>query len=285
VSLPAVQRQLSYYYNVPESAVSLAVIANTNVCVDVNGESSCTDDAYSVQVLVSPTLSAPLETLEERYSLASDTLETPQPLVLELPFQLDNVFYFTETGVDDFYVEMDLVGNSGFPLEDAQVSDASAFLAQHLSAFFAVDASRVNLELIPPRFPMQSNASSVRVTIACDEVQLGPLLDRGGELTSTATVLIPPQGIAGMANAVQTVLDGQMVNGQFVQCITNFGVYEQTCKCKTGYQVSATGSAFRVRRGRTAQHRTAQQSACRAAQARFPRVTSGMHPVPCEFEF
>ena len=78
----------------------------------------------------------------------SETVQTPQPLVLELPFELDNVFYFTDNGVNDLYVEMELVVRDGAFLDDAQVAQVDETLTWHLNKFFGVDTSRVHFVLV-----------------------------------------------------------------------------------------------------------------------------------------
>jgi hypothetical protein len=236
-SLPDLVRQLSWFYNVPESDVSV-VVANASVCVEVNGTETCFEEAYTVQVLVSPNAQVSTADLQARYSLMSATVETPEPLVLALPFLLDNIFYFTDTGVDDFYVEMELLDRDGAFLDDVHVAEAGEALTSHLAEFFGVDVSRVHFATIAPRFPMLSNASSVRVWIDTGEEQLAQLMQRGSELTATPTVLVQPHTLDGLDNAALNVIEGQMVDGQFLQCQPNFIVDAQVCKCKRGYRLS-----------------------------------------------
>ena len=237
-SLPALVRQLSWFYNVPESDVSVVVSANASVCVDVNATETCFEGVYTVQVVVASNAMVSTEDLQVKYSLMSETVETPEPLVLNLPFALDNIFYFTDSIVSDFYVEMELVGSDGMFLDDTQVAQSEETLTRHLAEFFGVDASLVHFETIAPRFPMLSNASSVRVRIDSDAEQVAELLQRGSQLTGTATVLVQPYTLEGLDNAVQNVIEGQMVDGQFVQCPANFIVDAQACKCKRGYRLS-----------------------------------------------
>ena len=236
-SLPALVRQLSWFYNVPEADVSV-VVANASVCVDFNATETCFGEAYTVQVLVASNAMVSTEALQARYSLMSATVETPEPLVLNLPFELDNIFYFTDTGANDFYVEMELVGSDGMFLDEAQVAESQETLTRHLAEFFGVDASLVHFETIPPRYPMLNNASNVRVWIDSDEEQVAELLQRGSQLTGTATVIVQPYELQGLDDVVQNVIQGQMVDGQFVQCQPNFIVDAQVCKCKRGYRLS-----------------------------------------------
>lgn len=237
-SLPALVQQLSWFYNVPEADVSVVVAANASVCVDLNGTDTCFEEAYTVQVLVASNAMVSTQDLLARYSLMSETVETPEPLVLDLPFELDNIFYFTDAGANDFYVEMELVGSDGMFLDDAQVAQSADTLTRHLAEFFGVDASLINFETIAPRFPMLNNATNVRVWIDSDEEQVAELLQRGSQLTGTATVIVQPYELEGLDNAVQNVIQGQMVDGQFVQCQPNFIVDAQACKCKRGYRLS-----------------------------------------------
>ena len=236
-SLPDLVRQLSWFYNVPESDVSV-VVANASVCADVNGTNTCFDGVYTVQVLVASSALVSTADLQARFSRMSATVETPEPLVLELPFVLDNIFYFTDTGVSDFYVEMELADSDGAFLDESQVLQAGEALTSHLAEFFGVDASRVHFETTAPRFPMLSNVSSVRVWIDTGEGELAQLLQRGSQLTERPTVLVQPYALEGLDNAVQNVIEGQMVDGQFVQCPPNFIVDAQVCKCKPGYRLS-----------------------------------------------
>jgi hypothetical protein len=133
---------------------------------------------YTVEVLIQASAMLSTENLQAKYLVMSPTVETPQPLVLDLPFELDNVFYFTNSGVDDFYVEMELLGSDGMFLDDAQVAQADEALTWHLAEYFGVDASNVHFETIAPRFPMLNNASNVRVWIESDEEKLPVLLER-----------------------------------------------------------------------------------------------------------
>ena len=171
-SLQAVIRQLSWFYNVPEYDVSVVVTANASACVDFNGTETCFGEVYTVQVFVASNALVSTQNLQAKYSVMSEIVETPEPLVLNLPFELDNIFYFTNTGVDDFYVEMELVDIDGIFLDDAQVAQADETLTWHLAEFFGVDASLVHFETIAPRYPMLNNASNVRVWIDCTEAQL-----------------------------------------------------------------------------------------------------------------
>jgi len=237
-SLPALVRQLSWFYNVPESDVRVVVTANATVCVDVNGTHTCFHPVYTVQVLVLSSATVSTTDLQDRFSRMSATVETPEPLVLELPFELDNIFYFTDTGVDDFYVVMELVDSDGTFLDEDEVVNAGEELTSHLAEFFDVDVSRVHFETIPPRFPMLSNASSVRVWIDTEEDELERLMQRGSHLTERPTVIVQPYALDGLDNAVPNVIEGQMVDGQFLQCPPNFIVVALVCKCKRGYRLS-----------------------------------------------
>ena len=237
-SLPALQQQLSVYYNVPQSSISLSVIPNTTACRTVNATVKCTNNTYSVSVIIAPTIAVSLANLQQKYSVASDTLTAPRALVLQLPFELDNVFYYSPSGISDFYIETELYDLAGAPLSNTQIAQSVELLSWQLGEFFAVDVSRVHLSVIPPRYPMFSNASSVHVSFDCDAAQLPGLLLRASELTSTAAVVLPQRAIAGLANAVQAEIFGQMVDGQFVQCAPNFIVDAQVCKCKRGYRLS-----------------------------------------------
>ena len=237
-SLPALVRQLSWFYNVPESDVRVVVTANATVCVDVNGTHTCFHPVYTVQVLVMSSATVSTTELQDRFSRMSPTVETPEPLVLELPFELDNIFYCTDTGVDDFCVVMELVHSNGTFLDEDEVVNAGEELTSHLAEFFDVDVSRVHFETIAPRFPMLSNASSVRVWIDTEEDELEQLLRRGSHLTERPTVLVQPYALDGLDNAVPNVIEGQMVDGQFLQCPPNFIVDALVCKCKRGYRLS-----------------------------------------------
>jgi hypothetical protein len=117
-SLQAIITQLSWFYNVPEYDVSVAITANASACVDLNGTSTYFDEVYTVQVFVEASAKVSTQTLQDKYRGMPATVETPQPLVLTLPFELENIYYFTDTGVDDFYVEVELVDRDGFFLED-----------------------------------------------------------------------------------------------------------------------------------------------------------------------
>ena len=238
-AMPALLRQLSWFYNVPAYDISVVVTANASACVDFNATSTCFDEIYSVQVFVGANTMVSTENLQARYLVMSETVETPIPLVLELPFELDNVFYFTDTGVSDFYVEMELVESDGLFLSDTQVAQADETLTWHLADFFGVDASRVHFETIAPRFPMLNNASNVRVWLEVAAGELPGLLQRASQLVGKATLLVQPAKIAGLANAVQAEIFGQMVDGRFVQCPPNYVVDAQVCKCKRGYVLSA----------------------------------------------
>jgi hypothetical protein len=44
-------------------------------------------------------------------------------------------------------------------------------------------------------------------------------------------------GIKGLNNAQTTILQGRMVAGVFVQCPSNYRVYNNTCKCVPGYML------------------------------------------------
>jgi hypothetical protein len=87
---------------------------------------------------------------------------------------------------------------------------------------------------------MLNNASNVRVWIDSDEEQVAELVQRGSQLTGTATVIVQPYELQGLDDVVQNVIQGQMVDGQFVQCQPNFIVDAQACKCKRGYRLSGT---------------------------------------------
>jgi len=237
-SLQTVIRQLSWFYNVPESAVSVQVTANSSACVDLNGTNTCFEDVYTMQVLIASNAMVSTAQLQAKYALMSETVQTPEPLVLELPFELDNIFYFTDTGVSGFYVEMELVSSGGEFLDSVQVAQAKDLLTSHLTEYFGVDASRVRFETIAPRFPMLNNASNVRVWLDCEQEQIAELLGRASELTATAALFVHPFAIAGLADAVQKTVDGQMVDGQFVECRPNFVVDALACKCKRGYVLS-----------------------------------------------
>jgi hypothetical protein len=186
-SLQAIIRQLSWFYNVPEYDVSVAITANASACVDLNGTRTCFDEVHTVQVFVETSAKVSTQALQDKYRAMPATVETPQPLVLALPFELENIYYFTDTGVDDFYVEVELVDSDGLFLDDAQVAQADEALTWHLADFFGVDASRVHFEVIAPRFPMLNNASNVRVWIECGPEELPAMLDRASQLTATAS--------------------------------------------------------------------------------------------------
>ena len=239
-SLQTVIQQLSWFYNVPPYDVSVQVTANTSACVDLNGTNTCFEDVYTMQVLIASSATVSTAQLLGSYARMSETVQTPQPLVLELPFELDNIFYFTDTGVDDFYVEVELVSSDGEFMNDVQVAQAEVTLTSHLAEFFGVDASRVRFETIPPRFPMLNNASNVRVWFDIAQEDLPELLDRASELTATATLFVQPFAITGLADAEQKTVYGQMVDGQFVECRPNFIVDALACKCKRGYRLSGT---------------------------------------------
>jgi len=239
-SLQAIIQQLSWFYNVPEYDVSVVITANASACVDLNGTSTCFEEVYTVQVFVEANVMVSTENLQERYLLMSETVETPQPLVLELPFELENIYYFTDTGVNDFYVEMELVDSDGLFLDETEVAEADEALTWHLAEFFGVDASRVHFEIIAPRFPMLNNASNVRVWFECAQEDLPEMLDRASQLTATATILVQPFALTGLADAAQRVVHGQMVDGQFVECRPNFIIDTLVCKCKPGYRLSGT---------------------------------------------
>jgi hypothetical protein len=96
----------------------------------------------------------------------------------------------------------------------------------------------VHFETIAPRFPMLSNASSVRVLIECEPAELGELMLRAAQLTGTATVLVPPFKLAGLGAVAQQEIHGQMVDGRFVECAPNFIVDALACKCKPGHRLS-----------------------------------------------
>ena len=239
-SLQAIIQQLSWFYNVPEYDVSVVITANASACVDLNGTSTCFEEVYTVQVFVEANVMVSTENLQERYLLMSETVETPQPLVMELPFELENIYYFTDTGVNDFYVEMELVDSDGLFLDETQVAEADEALTWHVAEFFGVDASKVHFEIIAPRFPMLNNASNVRVWFECAQEDLPEMLDRASQLTATATILVQPFRITGLSNAVQKTVHGQMVDGVFVECRPNFIIDALVCKCKPGYRLSGT---------------------------------------------
>jgi hypothetical protein len=96
----------------------------------------------------------------------------------------------------------------------------------------------VRFETTPPRFPMLNNASNVRVWFDCEPEQVAELLDRASELTATAALFVQPFAIAGLADAVPRTVDGQMVDGQFVECRPNFVVDAQSCKCKPAHRLA-----------------------------------------------
>ena len=237
-SLPALKQQLSLYYNVPQSSISLSVITNTPACRTVNATVNCTNNTYSVSVILAPTIAVSLANLQQKYSVASDTLTAPRALVLQLPFALDNVFYYSPSGLSDFYIETELYDLAGAPLSNTQIAQSSDLLSWQLGEFFNLDVSRVHLSLIPARYPMLSNASSMHVSFDCDAAQLSGLLLRASELSSTVAMQVPQRAIAGLANAVQKTVYGQMVDGKFVECKANFIIDALACKCKPGYRLS-----------------------------------------------
>jgi hypothetical protein len=237
-SLPALIQQLSWFYNVPVYDVNVVIIANVSACVDLNGTSTCFDPVYTVQVFVEANVMVSTQNLHDKYLGMSPTVETPKPLVLDLPFELDNIYYYTDPGDSDLYVEMELVDGDGRFLDDAEVAQADEALTWHLAEFFGVDASRVHFETIPPRFPMLNNASNVRVWIESGPEETAHMLERASQLTGTATILVQPFKLAGLGAVAQQEIHGQMVGGRFVECAPNFIVDALACKCKPGHVLS-----------------------------------------------
>lgn len=224
--------QLSLYYGVPESAVELNV-------VEVEG-------VYSVQTVVRAVQPATVESLQERFVQSPERLDVAQ-VTLALPFNMTNmdVSYVsvpvvsTASMPNAVSIESEMVYSDGTALSSNEVAQATDTLILQMSRFYGVDTSLVQVEIIPPRNPAVSNASSVRVVILSGVQTVDDVFQRAEQMTETATVRVVPMAISGLNNAQMTVLQGQMVAGRFVECPANYKVYNGTCKCAPGYMLQS----------------------------------------------
>jgi hypothetical protein len=231
-SLSVLRTQQSLYFGVPESAVDVTVVQ--------------VDGVYSVQTVVRAVQAVTVETLQQKFVQASPSL-TVASVTLALPFQMKNVdvSYMSVpagSGVsmpNAVSIQSELVYADGTPLSSSEVAQAGDTLILQMSRFYGVDTSLVTVEIIPPRNPAVSNASSVRVVILSGVQTVDDVFQRAEQMPATAAVQVVPVAIAGLNNAQTTVLQGQMVAGQFVECPANYRVYNATCRCAPGYMLQS----------------------------------------------
>ena len=238
-TLQVLKRQLSVYYNVPESAVDVTVVFENGV--------------YSVQSVVRAVQPVTVETLHQRFEEATPALDVAS-VVLKLPFQMQDMdIEFASVPVvpgvslpNAVSIESDLVYSDGMPLSDSEVAQASDTLIWQMSQFYGVDTSMVKIEIIPPRNPAVSNASSVRVVILSGVQAADDVFQRAEQMTPTAEVRVVPVPIEGLDIAVPTVLQGQMVAGRFEECPANYKVYAVETDQNLARSCGASGSEFCV---------------------------------------
>ncbi len=229
-TLSALKTQLSMYYGVPESAVEVTVVQ--------------VDGVYSVQTVVRAVQPVTVESLQQKFAQSSPSLNVAS-VTLALPFQMTNmdVSYVSVpagSGVsmpNAVSIQSELVYADGTALSSSEVAQAADTLILQMSRFYGVDTSLVQVEIIPPRNPAVSNASSVRVVIRSGVQTVDDVFQRAEQMPATAAVHLPPVAIAGLDNAQTTVLQGQMVEGRFVECAANYRVYNATCQCSPGYML------------------------------------------------
>jgi hypothetical protein len=238
-TLQVLKRQLSVYYNVPQSAVDVTVVFENGV--------------YSVQSVVRAVQPVTVETLQERFEEATPALDVAS-VVLKLPFQMQDMdIEFASVPVvpgvslpNAVSIESDLVYSDGTPLSDSEVAQASDTLIWQMSQFYGVDTSMVKIEIIPPRNPAVSNASSVRVVILSGVQAADDVFQRAEQMTPTAEVRVVPVPIEGLDIAVPTVLQGQMVAGRFEECPANYRVYAVETDQNLARSCGVSGTEFCV---------------------------------------
>ena len=236
-TLSQTKTQLSLYYGVPESAVELNVVQ--------------VDGVYSVQTVVRAVHPVTVQTLQQRFEEAPPTLDVAS-VVLKLPFQMQDMdIEFASVPVvhgvslpNAVSIESDLVYSDGTPLSDSEVAQASDTLIWQMSQFYGVDTSLVEIQIIPPRNPAVSNASSVRVVILSGAQAVDDVFQRAEQMTATAEVRVVPVAIAGLNNAQTTVLQGQMVAGRFEECPANYRVYGGQTDQNLARSCGASGNEF-----------------------------------------
>ena len=234
-TLSLLQTQLSLYYGVPESAVEVRVVV--------------VDGVYSVETVVLAVHPATLASLQEMLGQASPALDVAT-VALALPFEMANidVSYASvpaAAGVsvpNAVVVDSELVHADGTPLSGSEAAAAAATLRAQMIAFFDVDASQVQVELVPARNPAVSAAPSVRVVVVCAVGAVDGVFERAQQMPATAGVRVLPVAFAGLGGAVVTAVSGQMVDGQLVECAANHTVHNGTCQCAAGFVVREEGT-------------------------------------------
>ena len=219
--LATLQAQLSVYYGVPASAVEVTVVVNNGV--------------HSVQTVVRAVAPETVPSLQSKFAQSTPTLYV-SAVPVELAFRMTNVAVSfvsspEEAGVqipNAVSIQTDLVDADGAALMGAEVAEVLEELVWQMSRFFGVDVSLVLAEGTP----------GVRVVIRAGAAAADDVFQRAEQLLTAATALVRERtGIPGLRSAVTTVLQGQTVAGQFVECAVNYRVYNGTCQCALGHML------------------------------------------------